>query len=58
MRAFCCQFGLGIEGLARIGSVVHGMRAFCCQFGLGIEGLRELAALCTVCVHSAANSGD
>ena len=39
-----------------IGSVVHGMRAFCCQFGWRRGGPRELAALCTVCVHSAASS--
>ncbi|MYJ82458.1 MAG: ABC transporter ATP-binding protein [Acidimicrobiaceae bacterium] len=32
------------------------MRAFCCQFPLEMQAQPELAALCSLCVHSAANS--
>ena len=39
-----------------IGSVLHGMRALCCQFEDATTTCRELAALCTVCVHCAASS--
>ena len=34
------------------------MRALCCQFAYGFGGAGELAALCTICVHCAANLKD
>jgi len=58
MRAFCCQFGLGIEGLRELAALCTVCVHSAASSAWGSKGLRELAALCTVCVHSAADSGD